>query len=439
MPIRSVRRLSRSTLETLEQRIVPAVTIQAGVDLDGDGANDDLRIIGGNEATIVRISDDGLGPASLLLDVDKNGDGDFTDAGELENFVINLADDSCIIDLQLGGGNDQVGYELTDDLFGSIRHLSIDLGSGNDVLQINLSGHDVLFNSLLLVDVLAGAGNDQLGMIHGDISDSEIVLDAILGAGNDTLSAGASSPVNLSANAVLQTTVDLGTGTNIASLFFGYNVGTSSTASVDFDLIGGSGIDTIQAFAAFDIGNGTAASSVNLDFELGAGNDLLLLSLQKLDVETNSSFDVRGSGGAGNDQIQMGVTGSTPSHLKGVAQFDLLGGLGNDELTAFFVADPPNTLELDGQLRVNLLGQEGNDRIISALATLATSTGNFSLVVMGGAGADNVTAGVNLNAAPITLGRTGRMIVNGGNGLDSLLINGGSVSLFDVRLFETIA
>ncbi len=180
-----LRRLSLSAIEALEQRIVPTVTIQAGVDLDADGNADDVKIVGGNESSRVYIRDEGNGAGSLRVSVDINGDGDFGDAGEIENHLVTVSDDSCVVDLAMGGGNDLVNYETTDNLLFSNRHLSIDLGSGNDQLVLNYLDDTINTGSVILVDLLAGSGNDQLTVIVPTVKNSDLTIDAVMGTGND--------------------------------------------------------------------------------------------------------------------------------------------------------------------------------------------------------------------------------------------------------------
>lgn len=435
-----LRRLSRSRIESLENRIVPAVTIQAGVDLDADGANDDLKIVGGNEHTKVFITDEGMGAGSLALSVDINGDGDYTDSGEVSGVVINVTDDSCIIDLKLGGGNDQVTYQLGGNLALSNRHLSFDLGSGNDAFVFNGTGHSVTAGSMLMIDLLAGAGNDQFLMALPDMSNSEIVIDAIMGAGNDVVSQQTAGGIlSIESNSFLDVNVDLGAGANTASILLAATIGTGTKSNVSYDIIGGSGVDKVNVMNAIELGNGVQNSNLNVNAELGGGNDEFSFVSVQLDVNTDSSLFVHASGGSGNDKIATGYVENTMSTLKGLAQFDLLGGLGNAQVVGFFVGEAATgNLTITGQLKLNLMGQEGNDQMYAALLTTAASTGNYSLIQTGGAGNDVMAVALVTNGATMTYGKFGKLILDGGQGTDSLENNVAPASLIDARFFETI-
>ena len=72
-------------LESLEHRWVPAVIVTTGIDLDGDGRPMMSASSVMPARTSFRSDDDGT---NLLLDVDKNKDGDFTDPGEFQDQLI---------------------------------------------------------------------------------------------------------------------------------------------------------------------------------------------------------------------------------------------------------------------------------------------------------------------------------------------------------------
>ncbi len=375
-------------IESLEIRIVPTVTIQAGVDLDADGNADDVRIIGGSEHTGVVITDEGVGTGTLKLSVDKNGDGDFTDAGELQNFVIAVADDGAIIDLQLGSGNDKVTYSLDDNLQASRRRLSIDLGSGNDQFIFNSGERAINQGAVMVVDLLMGSGNDQIGVYIDDLIDSEFIFDANTGTGNDyvVLDTIGNGFTLFDDDARLDFTLDLGTGSNTFENKLSANIGASDRATVDLDLIGGSGVDKVAGVWALILGDGSSVSQVALTADLGAGNDEFSLENYYLDVAVHSLIDTRISGGLGNDKFSMSTKGNEASEIRGVAEYDFLGGAGLDTILIEWNTAPIQVL---GQIRFNLYGQEGADSITVFFAVAAGSNGNYSLVAMGGSGNDS--------------------------------------------------
>jgi hypothetical protein len=432
------RPLSRSTVESLEARICPAVTIQAGVNLDNDGAADDLKIVGGSENTIVYLQDDGFGSAVLLVSVDINGDGDFLDVGELKDFAIAIADDDCVIDIQLGGGNDKVLYGLSDDLVNSVRHISIDLGSGNDEFEFAPDQFEAKTGSLILLDLLGGTGNDKVRVPALTVLNSEVVVNAILGAGNDQFLAGAnySTADVIDQGGRLNYIIDLGPGTNLVLTNFHANVGLTASGQFGFSAVGGSGFDEVNVYSSISLGNGTSASSASFAAELGSGNDKFSFNAQTLAVETNSSMNVWASGGSGNDQLLADYTETVATTLKGSVGIDLLGGIGADKLISNFVGSSSNQINLIGQLRINLQGQEGADIFEAYAAVTAASTGNYSLIAMGSNGNDKAYASLVKNGSAITLGKTGKLIIDGGLGTDTLGATGVPLANLDFRFFE---
>jgi hypothetical protein len=428
-----LRRMSRSSIESLEQRIVPSVTMTR-LDLDSDGSADDLKIVGGNEGTKIKITDEGVGPGSMLLDLDINGDGDFADVGDLQGVVLFVVDDTSVIDLQLGGGNDQVEYSLSQDLVTSSRKLSVDLGKGNDAFKFFGEGHLIGNGSVLDIHLLAGAGNDSLQASMPSVIQSTLSIDADLGAGNDVLLLRGHPSTTIDGTSVVDISIKLGAGTNSAQALMAFDVGVLTQADMRFEIIGGSGRDEVGILTDVDLGNGTLVSTFNVTAELGGGNDLLDHSIPRLDVNTGSVLSVRASGASGNDVLEVRYSLFRPTALKGVAQFDLLGGAGNDQLRSLF-ANNDGQLLLQRQLRVKMDGQDGNDRLESSLAVTAASTGDYSLVVLGGAGKDTFVVDLQTNGAALTYGLDGTLVIDGGQGIDQLQTTV-PLNILEARLIE---
>src|SRR5262249_23639719 len=94
---------ARLGLEALNDRIVPAVVLTQ-LDLDGDGATDDIRIVGDGQNSKITITDNGAN--QVQIQIDANGDGDYTDfaKGDVSN-TFNFTANSLVLDAQLKSGN----------------------------------------------------------------------------------------------------------------------------------------------------------------------------------------------------------------------------------------------------------------------------------------------------------------------------------------------
>jgi hypothetical protein len=413
-----LRRMSRSSIESLEQRICPSVTV-AQIDLDSDGSADDLRIVGGNEGTKIKITDEGVGQGSMLLDLDINGDGDFADVGDLQGSLLEVVDDTSVIELQLGGGNDEVSYALSGALTTSQRRLSVDLGKGNDEFSLLAFQQFVAAGSQVEINLLAGAGNDQAEFVVPAALDSSLLIEANMGAGNDNvlLSAPSQFPARVDLHATFEMNIELGSGRNTVRGLLSMNVGGITQGDASINIVGGSGIDDVDLVTSTIVGNGLR-STFNLNAELGSGNDFFNNFISHLDVHGASEHSVRASGGSGNDVLNIQSGFSEPAQVHGVAKIDFIGGAGNDQLRCDF--DDAGQLLLLGQLRVKMDGQDGTDQVDAHLAVTAASTGNYSLVALGGGGKDKLVLGLQTNGAALTYGLDGTLVIDGGLAIDQL-------------------
>jgi len=75
-------------VERLESRIAPAVLLTV-LDLDGDGAVDDIRIVGDGLQNIVTIEDNGANQLTISIDADGNGNTTGPKDKAPTNFVFN--------------------------------------------------------------------------------------------------------------------------------------------------------------------------------------------------------------------------------------------------------------------------------------------------------------------------------------------------------------
>src|SRR3954454_21923174 len=101
-------------LESLDHRLLLSVTIQAN--------GPQIQLSGDNAADVVSITDNGQGRVSVTAD------------GRNSTFR-----GSSEIDVQTGGGNDSVAYQLTGSITSQSK-VKIDLGDGDDTTNISANG-----------------------------------------------------------------------------------------------------------------------------------------------------------------------------------------------------------------------------------------------------------------------------------------------------------
>jgi uncharacterized secreted protein with C-terminal beta-propeller domain len=217
-----------------------------------------------------------------------------------------LASDVRWIKMELGGGNDQVSFKLSDD------SLQVSIFGGR--------GDDTLFGSAGSDSIAGGEGNDRIDAGDGpDIIDGEAGHDVIFGGGgadslngslgNDRLDGGSDSD-----------RIDGGAGKDL--------------------IIGGQGDDLLIGAAGNDIlkggdGADTIAGGLNKDNLIGAGGD----------DQMHGGFDAdnlsggRGKdtlwGGAGRDRLGGGAAGDTIYRQRNIDRAPSASGdiLRNEQLT----------------------------------------------------------------------------------------------------------
>jgi Ca2+-binding RTX toxin-like protein len=300
-----------------------------------------------------------------------------------------------------GDGNDY----LTADTLGAGRPITVDGGSGTDILStgaandrlIGGSGDDLLFPGTGSDTFEGGSGNDQFsgnGAVTYDYMDRSAALNLTVvedgtivgGAGNEhdvrtpipgqqvSIKGGAGDDAIATFSSGAQT-VDGGSGNDSITATFGaatLNGGEgddtlTGTAAGDV-LNGGSGDDTMDGNAGADVLNGnagvdtanyatrSAAQTVTLD---GTANDGDSTDGATLTTRDNVKTDVENiTGGSGPDSL-TGTTGSSS-----IANL-LDGGAGND----------------------TLIGNDGDDSLIGGLGTDTTNggTGNDTITIRDGA------------------------------------------------------
>src|SRR5262249_18045371 len=113
----------RPTLERLETRLTPSCPVTIA-DLHLNGTIQ-LRIIGHPLKQRVIMTDTGT---DLVLSLDCNGNGNFTDAGDRNADHLGAIE---TVELGLRGGDDQVSYTLAADFSNVAKSLLVHLGSAS--------------------------------------------------------------------------------------------------------------------------------------------------------------------------------------------------------------------------------------------------------------------------------------------------------------------
>jgi hypothetical protein len=411
----------RPALEGLEDRSLPAVLLQV-LDLDADGAADDVRIRGDAGRNVVQIQDNGAN--ALTISIDANGDGDTTDPGDLAPTAFNFNGDSVALDVSLRGGNDVLNYTATGNYSASTRLLTADLGTGKNAFSFSTGASDVLNASRISLAVVGGTSRDAVSVDFDEVRKSDVTVGLSLGAGNDAASADFE---RIDDGASVDVDVDLGGGTNALTLDF-QEVGFGDQGTVDVDVTGGARKDTVTLNLHDDVGNGVSASLLSFEADLGAGNDTfrgnLDLGSNVFRVDDHSVASIGVKGGAGNDSLSVeavGVNGTIKIDADAQLAIDLQGGAGNDSLGMDLILT--DSLELIGEVRLRLDGGAGNDIILALLSNNPNTTGNHDVVILGGQGNDKVTFQVFNNGGAPTFGPTGKAVLDGGLGVDVLSNN----------------
>jgi len=382
-------------IECLQARVMPAV-VALQLDYDGDGGADDIQIVGDSAKNFVSIQDNGTG--TLIVSIDANGDGDITDANDLNNVAVNYSGNSVGIEVALGSGNDSFTYTLGGNVSGGLRSLAVDLGTGNDVFTLAATGKNFVAGSRLDVDLIGGTGNDTASVTVGQVLTSQAGIRFDLGTGNDI---GSVKFANIDNASSVDIDASLGDGANSMTLDLD-GVGKFNQANVTVSIVGGKNVDTVAVNLHDDIGGGTLASALLINVALGDGNDAFTAGFDhsglgfRVDNTSVASIAVRG--GNGNDTlIAKGVGTPVPIRIDqdGLLDINLKGDAGDDTVNVDFGTQ--DALILEGSIRVVTDGGAGNDKVTALFANTAATTGKYDVTVLGGAGIDQVTFALATN------------------------------------------
>jgi Ca2+-binding RTX toxin-like protein len=437
--------LGASVAAVLGFSAAPALaSYQAGVQsqtlqIRGDGASDNLAL---------RLSP--TDPNTLQVDVGDDGTVDFS--FDRSTFAA--------IDVQAGGGNDQV---RVDDSFGSFANdaVTIDGGAGDDTL-IGGDGNDVLTGGAGNDTVIGGRGTDTA--LLGSGADSFTWnpgdgSDTIEGqSGNDTLDfngSNANENFDMSANGsrvrlfrdVANVTQDMNGIENLAlntlggadTVTVGDLTGTDlKHANVDLSVAGGSGDgqpDTVTA----DGTDGSDTLHVGFDpagdvVVSGRATELRVSGSEPV-TSTSPGDTVRVNTLGGDDTITNGIGVSGPAAIgidggegsdtvtySGTRGDDTIGIAPNGTAVSTFApgtaTSPQNTINVE---TLDVLGLAGNDTIaasngLAPLTHLSIDGGNGDDAIRGGDGDDQLTGG------------SGNDSIDGGRGTDEALLGSGADS-----------
>ena len=365
---------------------------------------------------------------------------------------------------------------------------SVDLGAGNDVFN----GDFAFPPGPCKVSIMGGDGNDNVACIdrnnRSDIapSMSSTVFSVDLGTGNDVFNGDIAFPpgpckviVNAGAgddvvalNAMLDHnsggfnfTANLGLGND----HFDGNIQFPADSSVGTDplfppgpcrvsVMGDGGADSINAYIGLLPSGASAGSNgaligltpvgdAQLPIEValngGDGNDVVRNTFSNVNLNGRTTVDLQG--GTGNDYVMQKFDNAT---INAGLDLNANGGAGDDYVAVTAASESRTNstpmLYVNSQVRLNVQGDLGNDRLSGLLIPCVMPVGSLDLIFSGGSGNDlfNLLIGLepvssDLSTAPTQDGPI-RLAVLGGDGDDQLNLTvqnlGNSTSPFDVQL-----
>ncbi|MCS6978453.1 MAG: hypothetical protein NZM31_15800 [Gemmatales bacterium] len=274
----------RPEFEALETRVVPSVTYRI-VDLNGN-AVPDLQIIGNRKNQIVRIIDD---PAAnrTWISIDKNGNGNFSERGEVNNELLTTTFD--VIDVQLKGGQDVFEYHAISEFVGTARELRIRTGSGDDSVLLRINSR-ISADSLFRATVWLGDGNDRFVgnlVINTFAVEGEADFRVHGGRGKDFITWTRGLPDGADSSTPLNP-ADV-TGLLLLQM---YGDRGEDRFMIDFGVAGG--------FRLHDPGR------IQLRADGGSGDDSMLVTFRNT-ADSNGWYDLQLQGNRGNDLLSFGL------------------------------------------------------------------------------------------------------------------------------------
>jgi Ca2+-binding RTX toxin-like protein len=366
-----------------------------GSDLLEGGEGADIALVnGGNGAETFTITANGarvrfdrVSPAPFSLDI-----------GTTESLV-----------LHAGGGDDTIS---AGNALSSLISLTLDGGDGNDTITGG-DGADQLIGGAGNDLVVGGRGNDTASLGDGDdtfVWNPGDGSDTVFGgAGSDTLlfnGANVNEKINISAN---------GGGFTFTRDVANITMSVSQVETIQFNALGGADTITIGDLT------GTGVNAVNVDLASPPGSGTGDGAADNVTVNGTGNNDVISITGAGT---AVSVTGSPATvNINGAEgandRLIVNAGAGNDTINAGALPAGIIGLTIDGGVGDDTItGSSGADTILGG-------DGNDS--VIGGRGDDVALLGIGNDSFTWNPG-DGSDIVEGQDGVDTLLFNGANVN-----------
>lgn len=407
-------------------------------DVDGDGT-DDVVVTGtkGKDHFVVL---DRPGNPDVVVSLDRNGDGDFLDAGELDAQVFAPSTAAFgIVRIATGKGNDTVDVTLEGTL-AVPRVLAIELGSGANAFAISgMPGAQVVGGGLT-IDVTGSSKSDVVEFDFAAIAcdDASIALRFAGGSGVDDLTVDLGA---LAGATIVDLDADLGKKNDVALL---RKSGTwSEGATVSLALEGNAGNDEVRC----ELTDGLLDDAqLELRVSLSSGNDVFETFVDAATFDVTSATEsarvrLRGIGGSGRDSLILNTALTVGTiALQGAIDVDFRGESEDDTLT--FDLDAPQALGFgaggDALLRLRLDGGAGNDLIHTNLSNDASGVPAYDVELRGDAGTDQLTYGAQ-NATPggntaANYPPRGAMFIDGGEGEDGGFAFGNAFGVDVIRV-----
>ncbi len=410
----NTRRLAAFALCTATGVLAGPVTARAACsvtsgDFDGNGTAD-VRILGDAQRQNLTIEFDA---ASVLVQLDCNGNGVYTDPGDftatypdLETFDVQLkGKDTIVLVLAALRSADRKQFELT-------------LGpGGNDVELITLGPTVLQGQSSWVFDVVGGPNDDTLRLnFGGAVNGSLVQVRGDLAAGNDHVVVA--MPPGSSSNAI-DLDLALGPGNNTFDVS---GSGNPSGVRWNVGVEGGdaaAGSDRVGLNLRSPLVQFVGGSRVAFNANLLAGNDAFTAA--EPNMFSGSEYRVRVKGGAGNDVLQSGTLATSRGSSDGLIETVFDGGAGND------VIEIEKAVEGIGTYRVRAQGGEGADVVVTSIddADVGFGLNVLDCLSRGGRGADTVYAAI-LAPAGASYGPDGAALLDGGADAGDICISFGT-------------
>jgi hypothetical protein len=395
-PAFGIRNHHRLTLESLEGRALPSVSVVPFTDASG-AAN--LRVVENGQNDTVTVIDNSTKHTTTIV-----ADG----RTQTLNHQITQ------FDLELNGSNDALSFDIAGAYSHRLAVIRVLLGKGENHFTFNPGLTAITNNSDVNLDIVGHNGNDFVNLSFGNILESTVNV-AASNLGGSTAKVSSTVPRDsitfglLRAgirNSSVDVNVGLGTGTNNLAFNYGSDLGhlappagTPASAS-DFgvstfnvNITGSSRPQDIANVTLFANGEVNTGSTLNWNTQFIAGNNTFRATIDA------AQFQIDDDGGA----FIIGPNGTTPPHSGGAAHFLVHGGSGNDNIS-FASINQSHTTELSGLFDINIVAGAGKDNI------------NVDFGGTGGFTDDDPFEKVATN-------RMFRLRIDGGSGLDTINVN----------------